>query len=132
MQIILLLSNKYEANVYLRLILNRLERDGFNLNCSRKQVEMGMAHFAVIDNKEEYDKENKSLIRTKEVITYDTISLGYMFCLSFKGKLPLSPKALFDNYEELIINKNKQLLMQLYTSEREKWNQLRQGNKLVS
>lgn len=109
-------TKQVEAYAIFNSVLDKLEEDGFDLTWSRKGIADGSAKLVVIDIPEEHDnKENKRVVRTMA-----TVFVGYMFCTSHQDKYPLSADVVLKNYDELIIKKNKVLLIFLYTRELEK------------
>lgn len=95
-------------------LLDELEQDNFELKWSKKDVEQGVAKLALIQIIEVGKDENNEPVYQKTVQTFGTIFIGAMFCTSFPNKRPILPQQILDNYEEIIIKQNYQLLQQLY------------------
>lgn len=101
---------------YFKLILDKLEPLGFDLRWSRKHLETGKYYLASITS--EFPRDEGIYDDTKkEVVTHDTIFVGYMFCTSFPKQHPLSLKRAWENLEEIVLKENRTLLKQLYELE---------------
>jgi hypothetical protein len=101
---------------YFKLILDKLEPLGFELNWSRNHLEKGRYYLATIVS--EFPRDEGIYDDTKKsVVTHDTIFIGYMFCTSFPKYHPLSLKRAWENLEEIVLKDNRTLLYQLYELE---------------
>jgi hypothetical protein len=90
---------------YFNYIYTRLGDLGFNLKFSKELFEEGKAITATID------------IGKRYFGVCDTRIIGYSFCSSFPNKHLLSLKRMAENFDELVLKHNKELLDALYTIE---------------
>jgi hypothetical protein len=101
---------------YFKLILDKLEKNGFHLNWSRKHLESGSDRLAIITSEFPRDP-GRDDDTTKEIRTHQSIMAGAMFCTWFKNQHPLSLKRLFHHLDEIVLKDNRTLLYQLYEME---------------
>lgn len=110
-------KNDGETRTLFHRLVEKLEKDGYTTSHSKKLFDEGRVKLAVIED-------------SRELTTRDTGFVGYMFCSAFKGKYPLSPNRVLQNYNELVINQNEILLSRLYEEEfKEK--QLSRANRVT-
>lgn len=98
------ISNDNDTRTAFFALIEKLENDGYSTGNSRKLFDEGRIILAAIEE-------------GKQLTIRDTRFVGYMFCSAFKGKYPLSPKSVLQNYNELVINQNEALLSNLYEEE---------------
>ncbi len=122
MHIYLDLHKKYNGETdednlrYFKLILDKLEPLGFELNWSRNHLETPKCYLATIVS--EFPRDPGRYDDTKKTVNvYDTVFIGYMFCTSFPKYHPLSLKRAWENLEEIVLKDNRTLLYQLYELE---------------
>jgi hypothetical protein len=101
---------------YFKLILDKLEENGFDLKWSRNHLETGTSRLAIITS--EFPRDPGRVDDTKkEIRTHESIMAGAMFCTWFKNQHPLSLKRLFHHLDEIVLKDNRILLKQLYELE---------------
>jgi hypothetical protein len=101
---------------YFKLILDKLEENGFDLKWSRNHLESGTSRLAIITSEFPRDPGRDDDTK-KEIRTHQSIMAGAMFCTWFKNQHPLSLKRLFHHLDEIVLKDNRMLLRQLYETE---------------
>jgi hypothetical protein len=96
---------KKEQDYYFDLLCKKLEVNGYDLTWSRIQYGRGTAKVGAITTED------------KVFRTMESILIGYCFCGSHPGMHPVSSKSLLQNFEEIVLNQNQDLLNEIYIKE---------------